>query len=182
MVIRKGDDYSEPSETQRGESMNFTIKPGLDINKFRVYIGQRFGMLVVKKKIDRKNEFDHRVMCQCDCNWKIVVYSSELTEKLKRSCGCVRHGAFGMSKTPIHHIWRGMRNMHYKKESKLYINSNTNVCPKWGESFLEFRKDMGDFPGGCQLARINNRGDFTPENCYWKKSPRGRPTTWRSYR
>jgi hypothetical protein len=73
------------------------------------------------------------------------------------------------ARSGTYNAWRNMRQRCRNPEHPQYPNYGARgitVCDRWS-SFETFLADMGERPQGLTLERINNDGNYAPDNCVW---------------
>lgn len=133
------------------------------------------GRLVVVGLSQIRKSRNYYWRCVCRCGNRRDVRATLLIGRKTKSCGCLareststRNRKHGKGSTPEAAIWRAMIARCHNPKSTAYHWYGTRgicVCQRWRDSFENFLEDIGPFPTGMDLDRINNDGDYEPSNC-----------------
>jgi len=136
--------------------------------------GKRYGRLVGIKDVGVNYNSSRVWSFQCDCGNIKDIAGSLVKLGEVRSCGCLHDEiriaiktTHGMSKTYEYTIWKGIKSRCADKSHPRYGGRGITVCDRWKNSFENFLEDMGVAPDGLSVDRINNDGNYEPENCRW---------------
>ena len=133
------------------------------------------GMRFATEKSKQKSRFG---LYQCQyCGKEFKATSGSIKSGNTKSCGCYnlkliyeRNLSHNLSSHPLYDTWRNLKARCYNAKNPRYIDyggRGIKVCERWLD-IRNFIEDMyPTYEEGLSIDRINNDGDYAPDNCRW---------------
>ena len=133
---------------------------------------------------------------ECDCGNKYTAPAKDFSYGSRLSCGCLQrdlarkvcrerttHGEARKKQARLYKIWSGMKtrcnNPNYHAYPR-YGGRGIRICKEWEDDYVCFRDwaMKNGYRNDLSIDRIDNDGNYCPENCRWLSKEEHSRKTW----